>query len=402
MLNVLLLSCESLLFSDLTKYRIIISAGTKRGSALLFFIFFLLTAADAQLKRRMSFSNDSVFHNPLFVSDYPMADVTVFRGEDSLYYMFGSGVFNKQYLFQSRNLYEWESTDLYPISKDVQEGIANLKQPLEVEHPKIKSRTCLWAPHIVKVGKYYNLYTSVGSYGGIICLQSKEPTGPFEFARFDKMGNPVKLVDLRDVGMDFDVIDPCFVHDSLNKRNYLFFGSSFGIYRVELTKDGTRVKKKAQFVHVAGSTDRGKTGIDYEGTMIYKHGDYWYMILSPRRSYRLLCWRSKSLTGKFVDRNGNSPLSDKYGWEILQPQPRNYITPEGYHLAITGHSGEIIKDKQERYYIFCHASVSLPTKTNVYGHRAACLTEIAWDEEGWPHAVTFEHRVSYENRKPAM
>ncbi len=366
--------------------------------------FFILGAIYAQnsVKTRKSLFNEKVFYNPLFVSERPVSDVTVFYGDDGAYYMFGSGVFNKQYMFRSRNLYEWESSDLYPIPKDVQEGIANLKQPLEVKHPKIKSRTCLWAPHIVKVGKCYNLYTSVGSYGGIICLQSKDPTGPFVFPHFDKSGNPLKLIDLADDGMAFDVIDPCFVHDSVNKRNYLFFGSSFGIYRVELTKDGKKIKKNAKYVHVAGSTDRGKTGVDYEGTMLYWHDGYWYLILSPRRSYRLLCWRSKSLTGTFVDKNGNTPLSDKYGWEILQPQQRDYITPEGYHLAVTGHAGEIVKDKEGRYFIFCHASVTLPTKNNVYGHRAPCLTEIVWDKEGWPRAVTIEHRVSYENKRPTM
>ena len=92
------------------------------------------------------------------------------------------------------------------------------------------------------------------------------------------------------------------------------------------------------------------------------------MMLSPRRSYRLLCWRSKSLTGTFVDKNGNIPLSDKYGWEILQPQQRDYITPKVNHLAVTGHVGEIVKDKEVRCFIFCHASVTLPTKNIVYGH----------------------------------
>lgn len=362
----------------------------------------LVLLAQNRVKLRGASNNDTIYHNPLFVSNPRMADVSVFNGNDGFYYMIGSGAFNKQYLYRSTNLIDWECTNISPVAESAQTQMRGMKQPIEMRYPHLRFTNTLWAPHIVKVRKKFNMYTSLAAYGGIVCLQSDNPTGPYIFPHKDKKGNAKKLIDLDDVGMEFDVIDPCFVNDHSNGKNYLFFGSSFGIYRVELSKDGTALKRNAKFVHVAGSIDRGKHGVDYEGTMLYWHGGYWYMILSPRRDYRLLCWRSKTLTGHFVDKNGNTPFSNRYGWEILRPQARDYVTPEGYHLAVTGHSGEIVMDKSNRFFIFCHASVTLPTKNEAYGHRAPCLTEIIWDEDGWPVATTKDRKVSYENRRPDM
>lgn len=368
---------------------------------LLFVVLDLSVFAQSPVKLRGASYNDSVFYNPLFVNKLTLPDVCVFNGGDGCYYMIGSESLDRQCFYKSTDLIEWNCTDLNPYPDYVKEQIKKLKQPTNIRFPQIRIPSGSWAPNIVKVGKKFNLYTSAGAYGGIICLQSDKPTGPYTFSRFDKEGNPLKLVDLDDVGMEFDVIDPCFVRDTKIRKNYLFFGSSFGIYRVELSKDGTRVKKNAKYVHIAGSTDRGEHGIDYEGTMLYRHGDYWYLILSPRRDYRLLCWRSKSLTGEFRDKEGNTPFSNKYGWEILSPQSNDYLTPEGYYLTTSGHSGEIVKDKVGRYFIFCHVRVTRPD-VGGYGHRVPCLTEIVWDEDGWPIANTKDHKVSYENIKPVL
>lgn len=368
---------------------------------LLLLTFIDITAKESSSKRG-SLYNDSIYYNPLFVNDPDIADVTVFYSDDGFYYMFGTGFFYKQYLYKSKNLVNWECTYINPIPGFVQQQIKVMKQPENVQNPKYKASDQMWAPQIVKVGSKYNLYTSIAAYGGIICLQSDDPIGPYIFPHSDTMGNPLKLIDLDDVGMEFDVIDPCFVRDFQDGSNYLFFGSSFGIYRIKLSKDGTKVENGAKFVHVAGSRDRGKHGIDYEGTMLYWHGGYWYMILSPRRDYRLLCWRSRTLTGEFVDKDGKTPMSDNYGWEILRPQIADYRTPEGYHFVSTGHSGEIVTDKNGRCFIFCHAGVSEPNKKTHYRLRAVCMTEIKWTEDGWPVAVTKDKKVSYENRRPDM
>lgn len=348
-------------------------------------------------------TTDSLFRNPLFVNkQYDIGDVNVFDGEDGYYYLYGSGSFARQVLYRSKNLVEWENTGIVPIPKYVQDEISKVKQPTieETNMSRFWSKTMMWAPMIVKVGKKWNMYTSAGAYSGIICLQSDSPVGPFAFPHHDKEGIPLKLIDLNDVEIPFDAIDPCFVKDNKSGRNYLLFGSKYGIYRVELSQDGTELAPHHSFELVAGKHEGGGVGNGYEGTMLYFYNNYWYMILSPRNDYRLLCWRSKSLRGKFVDRNGNTPLSDKYGHEILRPQLDSYRTPDGYALRKTGHSGEIIKDKSGRYFIFCHAAVE--PVSDKYWRRAVCMTEIKWDEDGWPVAVTKDKKVSYENRRPDM
>ena len=346
---------------------------------------------------------DSLYHNPLFVNKtYDIGDVNVFNGGDGFFYLYGSGGFATQVLYRSKNLVEWENTGIVPIPNTVREEIKKIKQPTreETKMSPYWSTLSMWAPMIVKVGNKYNMYTSSGAYSGIFCLQSDSLWGPFSFPHHYADGSPRKLVDLKDVGIPFDVIDPCFVNDFKSGKNYLFFGSAYGVYRVELSKDGTELAKRHTFTLVAGKHKGGGVGNGYEGAMLYYHNKYWYMILSPRSDYRLLCWRSKRLRGKFVDKNGNTPLSDKYGHEILGPQPESYKTPDGYSLRKTGHSGEIIKDKAGRFFIFCHAAVE-PVSAK-YWRRAVCLTEIIWDKDGWPVAVTKDRKVSYENRRPDM
>jgi arabinan endo-1,5-alpha-L-arabinosidase len=348
-------------------------------------------------------NNDSIYHNPLFVNKVlDIGDVNVIDGEDGYFYLYGSGGFASQVLYKSTNLVDWENTGIVPIPHAVREEIKKIKQPSREESKMSPywSKTKMWAPMIVKVGEKWNMYTSAGAYSGIICLQSDSPVGPFVFPHHDEDGSPRKLIDLKDVNIPFDAIDPCFVKDHKSGRNYLFFGSKYGVYRAELSKDGTKLARRPKFTLVAGRHEGGGVGNGYEGTMLFFHDGYWYMILSPRNDYRLLCWRSKSLRGKFADKKGHTPLGNQYGHEILRPQLDSYRTPDGYALRKTGHSGEIIKDKSGRYFIFCHAAVE--PVSDKYWRRAVCMTEIKWDEDGWPVAVTKDRKVSYENRKPNM
>lgn len=346
---------------------------------------------------------NEIYHNPLFVNkQVDIGGINVFYADDGFYYLYGSGEYSKQVLYRSKNLVDWENTHIVPIPEKVQREIQNMEQPSKLVpgKEKFKSTTRFWAPMIAKVGSNYNLYTSVGAYSGIICLQSQSPLGPFTFQHYDRKGKPKKLIDLKDVGIPYDVIDACYVYDHTDGRNYLFFGSNFGVYRVELSKDGTELATSHYFELIAGCQSGGGVSGGYEGTMVYFYQGYWYLILSPRGNYKLLCWRCRDLKGPFLDEKGNSPMSDKYGHEILKPQEDSFKTPEGYSLRRTGHSGEIFMDKSGRYFIFCEASVE-PLK-NPWWRKAPCLTEIKWDKEGWPSAITKDRRVAYENVRPNM
>lgn len=348
-------------------------------------------------------NTDSIFHNPLFVNKvFDIGDVNVLDGEDGYFYLYGSGSFANQVLYRSKDLVDWENTGIIPIPESTRKEISQIKQPSKEEtgNSPFWSSTRMWAPMIVKVGHRYNMFTSAGAYSGIICLQADSLQGPYFFSHHDDDGRPRKLIDLKDVDIPYDAIDPYFVRDHKSGKNFLFFGSAYGVYRVTLSKDGTKLARRPKFTLVAGRHEGGGVGNGYEGAMLYFHDGYWYMILSPRNDYRLLCWRSKSLKGKFVDKNGNTPLGNLYGHEILGPQPDYYRTPEGFALKMTGHSGEIVKDKSGRYFVFCHAAVE--PVSDKYWRRAVCMTEIIWDKDGWPLAVTKDRKVSYENRKPDM
>ena len=172
---------------------------------------------------------DSTYHNPLFVNkEFDIGDVNVFDGEDGYYYLYGSGRFANQVLYRSKNFVDWENTEIVPIPESTRKEIIQVKQPSkeDVENSPFLSSTRMWAPMIVKIGPKYNMYTSAGAYSGILCLQSDSFFGPFSFPHHDEDGNPKKMIDLKDVGIPFDAIDPCFVRDQRSGKNYLFFGSA--------------------------------------------------------------------------------------------------------------------------------------------------------------------------------
>ena len=106
-----------------------------------------------------------------------------------------------------------------------------------------------------------------GAYSGINCLQSDSLTCPYIFPNHSKDGSQLKLIDLKDVEIPFDAMGLCFIKDHKSERNYLFFGSAYGVYRVELSPDGTKQATHHTFELVAGKHEGVGVGNGYEGTM---------------------------------------------------------------------------------------------------------------------------------------
>lgn len=67
-------------------------------------------------------------------------------------------------------------------------------------------------------------------------------------------------------------IDPFYIEDG--GRKYMFWGSFRGIYGIELTADGLKVKSGADKKQIAGTA--------YEGTYIHKKNGYYYLFASTR------------------------------------------------------------------------------------------------------------------------
>ena len=169
--------------------------------------------------------------NPVINEDAP--DPTVIKAGD-YFYLYSTG----EKIFKSKDLINW---------KFVRRVFDGKKRPTFVD-VKI-----YWAPCITKQDNLYILYFALAQWGkpetgAIGVATSKSPEGPF-----DLVGNG-KLFTSKEVGV-LNSNDPYFIED--NGKKYLIWGSFHGIYGIELTKDGTKVKNIHNKFHIAGSKFEG-------------------------------------------------------------------------------------------------------------------------------------------------
>ena len=325
------------------------------------------------------------YSNPVVSLPYSTADVCVWE-DSGWYYLFHTTFFNHLHVLRSRNLVDWEDSRVDLFDK---ETLKQLRDYLDASGAKkcYSKDDCwaLWAPHVVKIKGKWNIYFSLANKGGIFALQSDSPTGPFRF-----VGTPKVLVNHKMMGWEYDAIDPFVVEE---EKVWLFFGSAFGIYRHQLTDDGLDLSPRDTFALVVGPTDpkqlvNGEKHGGYEGVFLYKYGNFWYCIVSKRLDYSLYVGRSESITGEFIDAEGNR-LIDGYGTRMNFPTEK-YPGP--------GHNGEIIKDSTGHYYIFYHAWTK--DKNGHYDMRKTMLSELVW-EGGFPHVLEFKLKES-NNRNPIL
>ena len=233
-------------------------------------------------------------------------------------------------------------------------------------------KAALWAPEIRIIRDKYVLFFSmwwgdVGTYDGhsVAYAVADAPSGPFAFRGQIINSDP----DYPPFYGTHHSIDQFYVED--NGKSYLFWGSFRGLYAAELDIDGELniAVKKETLVQVAGNA--------YEGSCVYRRGDYYYLFASVgdwtggmSSTYRTVVGRSKNLFGPYVDRQGGRMLDNRYE-ELISGDDR---------FAGTGHNSNIIEDDKEQTWMFYHAyDSSAPDKG-----RQTMLDRVHWDDEGWP------------------
>ena len=130
----------------------------------------------------------------------------------------------------------------------------------------------------------------------------------------------------------------------------MFWGSFRGIYGIELTADGLKVKSGADKKQIAGTA--------YEGTYIHKKNGYYYLFASTgtcceglKSTYQTVVGRSSSLWGPYLDKQGRSMLDNNH--VVLIHKNKSFVG--------TGHNAELITDKADNDWILYHGvSVSNP------------------------------------------
>lgn len=312
------------------------------------------------------------YENPVIRTDFP--DPTVWTDGCGTNYAAST----HQDVYWSTDLLDWRKTGRRLLEQAEYDWIA-------------RSWPHVWAPDVVRIGDWYNLYVcyhNSGEHTEVVGYRSRNPAGPFT--------DRAMLVSSEGDGR-FEVIDPEVVRDPDTGRVWLFFGHG-DVRRVELTDDGRRRKEGAPIVHVAGRAlgttppDDALQGIAAcEGAYLHRRQGKWYLFCSVgnwhNHTYRVIVGRADALTDSFYDREGR-PLADGYGTVVLH-------SDEGDAFFGPGHNGEIFESPSGRTYLYYHCHVRGVERTDdddsnmstgrKYVPRLLFLQEVLWDAEGWPY-----------------
>ena len=306
------------------------------------------------------------YKNPVYGSDFP--DPTVVRAPDGTFYAYATGCKAKK----STDLVKW--TDVPGV----------ISRPTWNDSTKAdgsKDYYSLWAADVSYVdGKYVCFYASAlwgnGSRTGIGVAVGDTPT------KFTDKG---KVFRSTEIGVK-NSIDPCYVEEF--DKKYLVWGSFNDICIAELTDDALAIKnfKPINNPQPNGSWTRHKgvtklAGGAFEGAMIYKRGQYYYLFCSvgsccegENSTYKTVVGRSTKLMGPYTNKQGGAMTSDNYT-TIIKGNEGSTGRWKG-----PGHNSEIITDDNGDDWLLYHSY----DRNNKFDGRLMLLDKITWSKDGWP------------------
>ena len=291
--------------------------------------------------------NDAlVYRNP--VIDVSVPDLTVIRAKDGYFYLYGTENIRNLPIYRSSNLVDWSFV-----------GTAFTDETRPQWNPKGN----IWAPDISFIQDKYVLHYAKSEWGGewtcgIGVATADKPEGPFT--------DHGAILISKEIGVQ-NSIDPFYYEDGGHK--YLFWGSFRGIYAIELTDDGLKIKDGARKQQVAGTF--------MEAVYVHKRGDYYYLFGSAgsccegnRSTYHVTVGRSKNLFGPYVDKQGRALLDNHYE-----------VVLHGNELvAGPGHHAELVSDDNGDDWMLYHGF----SRKDSDAGRKVWLDKVEWID-GWPH-----------------
>ncbi|MCQ2196316.1 MAG: family 43 glycosylhydrolase [Bacteroidaceae bacterium] len=228
------------------------------------------------------------------------------------------------------------------------------------------------APDAMKIGdRYLIAYGATGGglggshSGRMLTMWNKtlDPKSP-DF----KFSEPVEVAGSVD-GDDFDCIDPCLFLDPTTGRLWLTCGTYFGHIRLfELDpKTGKRVEGNKEL----------DVAIDCEASALF-YKDGWYYLLGTHgtccdgvnSTYNIVCGRSKTVTGPYLDNVGR-PMLQGGGKMVVKG---------GLRQVGAGHFGRtVVADGLEKMSFHWEADFERS------GMSTLAIRPIVW-KNGWPEA----------------
>lgn len=298
------------------------------------------------------------YKNPIF--EPVLADPSILKAEDGYFYAYGTEDDWRDGkgprivpIVRSNNLVEWEH-----IGEAFQ------------ERPNWKENGGIWAPDVSYFNDKYYMYYSQSVWGdenpAIGVATSDTPEGPFE--------DQGKLFDSHEINVNNSIDPQLYIED--DGKPYLFWGSWYGIWGIELSKDGLDyVGEKFQIA-----------GEDFEAPYIIKRTDDYYLFVSKGSccegqdsTYHIAVGRSKSLEGPYLDKN-DQDLINSSGTDLLIGGDR-FVGP--------GHNSVISDSKNQDWLVYHAIDKGDPWIGRGTTRRSLFLDKIVW-KEGWP---TIEGKV---------
>lgn len=342
------------------------------------------------------------FTNPVLYPDTPahdyFPDPTVWQGDDGYFYATATSI--GQHIYRSVDLVNWEDCGYKAFRPGALNAITGGGLDGHYTYNKI------WSPNVVKIGNRWLMYVSLIKDNAsprrtaICVLESKKCCGPFDNPRILKSGSSSD-----EYPWNIDVIDPFVFNDGY--YNYLFYGSSGGIYCFYLSEDGLTlgepVFREGMGVpgRIAGkysSSDPSRETV-FEGSYVYRRGSTIYLFVSSgdtaQPNYKLRVGYIDLSSGDslgsalqsgntFIDFEGNQ-MADGYATTLLSGD-------EG-----PGHNGNIFTDALGKTYMFYHAR--MPGDTFGYD-RAMHLQELKWTGDSIARPYFENNEIAYTEVYP--
>ncbi len=303
--------------------------------------------------RQLVLGRQAYFTNPIMDKTVAMADPWVIKGHDGYYYVYATGPRLKR--ARSKDMVNWEMIE--PAFKT---------RPQHVE-----GATGIWAPDVEYINGQYVMY-----YSQNVTMPGGNPNSTIGIATcatpdgsFTDRGI---LMQAKDVGIPGGCIDAFYFDD--NGQKYLFFGSFKGIYGYKLTDDGLAIDGDVTKPYqIAGNS--------YEGGMLYKQGDYYYLFASIGRccdgkdsTYELVVGRSKNILGPYVNMKGEKMMNNNH--KLIMTSSDRFVGP--------GHCSGIVEDANGDLWLYYHA-YDMTANNGDPKARALMLDQVTFGPKGWPN-----------------
>lgn len=300
-----------------------------------------------------------------FEAGYPDVHDPVMAKEDSVYYIFNTGVGIGMMSSTDMKTWKEEKSPLDPIPTWPMESV-----------PAYKGHT--WAPDIVKVGDRWYLYYSCSTFGknisaiGVATNKTLDPRSPDY--KWEDLG---EVIGSQPGVNDWNAIDPNIAFDE-EGNPWMTFGSFWdGIQLVRLSKD-MRTPQGVP-VTIARRTlrelkpDGTKRANPIEAPFIVRHGGYYYLFVSydyccrgVDSDYNTAVGRSRNIDGPYFDKSGK-PMTEGGGEILIGATPQ---------YSGIGHCS--VYEIDGKWYFIAHAY-----DKSRHGASKLFIRPLRW-RDGWP------------------